>query len=79
MAKKKPVSRVSPTVPAIPPKYVQYDGLNNGDAFLYNGALYMKCENCEQEAINLDTGIVQTDLCEEIVEPVSITIGWTRK
>lgn len=77
--KPKPVSRVSPSVDKIPPKFIQYDALRNGDAFLHEGALWMKCENCEQEAINLDTGRTQNDMCDCVVEPVNITIKWTRK
>lgn len=77
--KPKPTSRVSPPVEAISPKFIQYDTLHNGDAFLYAGALWMKCDNCEQEAIDLNTGSVRTEMCEEIVEPVSITVKWSRK
>lgn len=84
MAKKKPrpirsKSRVSPPIKATPPKYTQYDALHNGDAFLRGGGLFMKCDNCEQEAIDLDTGYIQTDMCEEIVEPVDIQITWKKK
>ncbi len=81
MAKKKtkPTSRVSPPIDKTPPKYVQYDDLQNGAAFLYAGALLMKCENSDQEAIDLDTGHVTDCMCEYIVEPVDITIKWSRK
>lgn len=77
--KKKPVSRVSPTIDAVPPKFTKYDDLKNGDAFLYAGALHMKCNNCEQEAIDLDTGRVRIGMCREVVKPVNIKITWTKK
>ena len=81
MAKKKPkpTSRISPPIDATPSKYVQYDDLQNGNAFLYEGSLFMKCENADQEAINLDTGSMRDCMCECIIEPVDITVKWSRK
>lgn len=77
--KPKPTSRVSPPPDKAPPKYIQYDGLQNGTPFLYGGALFMKCENTDQEAIDLETGEVKDCMCDYIVEPVDIKITWTRK
>jgi len=78
MPVKKNKSRVSPSIP-ISPKLVDYDSLYNGDAFLYNGGLWMKCENEEQEAINLNNGNIETYMCGSMVEPVDINIAWKRK
>lgn len=78
MAKKK-TSRVSPALPKMAPKFVDYDTLTNGDAFIHEGQLCMKCENEEQEAINLDTGTMFSDMCNRIVEPVNITVAWKKK
>jgi len=77
MAKK--TSRVTPPITKMLPKFKQYDDLNNGDAFLHEGALLLKCENTGQEAIDLDTGQIYNDMCDRVVEPVNITVAWTKK
>jgi hypothetical protein len=83
MAKKKKVpvkkSRVSPVIPTNDARFTSYKDLNNGDAFLWKGALYVKCESCDQEAIDMETGYVMDGVCDTIVEPVSITITWKKK
>lgn len=76
MAKKK--SRVTPPIISSP-KFVDYEDLCNGDTFLHGGCLVMKCENEEQEAINLDTGQMYSDMCDVRVEPVDIQITWKKK
>lgn len=78
-AKSKSTSRVSPPISKTSPRYIQYDDLQNGDAFLYEAALFMKCENTDQEAIDLDTGFIRDCMCAFIVEPVDITISWKKK
>ena len=76
MAKRK--SRITPPIISSP-KATDYDDLNNGDAFLHSGCLCMKCENEEQEAINLDTGQMYSDMCNNTVVPVNITVAWKKK
>jgi len=78
MAKKK-TSRVSPVVPKRSVRQPLYDDLNNGDAFLYEGALYVKVDTDDQQAIDLDTGYIEDSLCGKIVVPVNITVKWSRK
>ena len=79
MAKKKTsVSRVSPAI-TTNPKFVEYDSLRNGDAFLWENGLWMKCENMEQEGIDLATGEMEDDMCDKMVEKVNITVTWSRK
>ncbi len=79
MPKKKKTSRISPALPKIAPKLVDYGSLGNGDVFLHEGELCMKCENEDQEAIDLDTGDMYRYMCERMVEPVNITIAWKKK
>ena len=73
-------SRVSPEVPKSNVRFVRYNELNDGDAFLYEGKLWIKMDICDQDAICLDkdTGY-ESCLCDEIVEPVDITINWKRR
>lgn len=78
MAKKR-TSRISPVVLQTKAKFNSYDYMSNGDAFLWEGALYVKCESYEQEAINMDTGLVIDDMCDKVVEPVDIVVTWKRK
>jgi len=78
MAKKK-VSRISPAIPKKSKSMPLYDDLHNGDTFLFEGALFMKCENSEQEAIDMDNGYIEEDMCGKVVEPVNIKIAWTQK
>lgn len=78
MAKKK-TGRVSP---AIPSKNLgnTYDDLSDGDCFLWNGHLMMKCNVNEQEAFDLDTGNYQEDMCDQgVIVPVDIQITWKKK
>ena len=77
MAKKK--SRVSPVVPKQGKTQPLYDGLSAGDAFLHDGALYMKVSTDNQNAIDLDTGYIEDSMCGEVVVPVNITVKWSRK
>ncbi|KKN73091.1 hypothetical protein LCGC14_0404000 [marine sediment metagenome] len=77
LAKKKK-SRVSPSITTLP-KFVDYESLTNGDTFLYNGGLWMRCELYDQEAINIDNGNIESCMCEAMVEPVDISITWKKK
>ena len=78
MPARKKTSRVSPAI-SNNPIFVEYNELENGDAFLYLGKLWMKCEVGDQEAINLETGCIEEDMCDEKVEKVNVSIAWTRK
>ena len=79
MAKKKTsVSRVFPAI-TTNPKFVEYDSLRNGDTFLWENGLWMKCENMEQEGIDLATGEMEDDMCGKMVEKVNIQVTWSRK
>ena len=75
---KKKTSRVSPVI-TTNPKFVKYDSLQNGDAFLWESGLWMKCENMGQEAIDLTTGEMEDDMCDKQVEKVNIQITWKKK
>ena len=76
MARKK--SRITPPITSSS-KATDFDDLVNGDAFLHSGCLCMKCENDEQEAINLDTGEMYLNMCGKDVVPVNVTIAWKKK
>ena len=78
MAKKKK-SRVTPTIPQENIKYPLYDNLQDGDAFLFQGALFVKCENSDQQALDLDTGYIEENMCGKVIEPVDIVITWKKK
>lgn len=79
MAKKKITSRVNPPIKKSDEKFERYGDLEDGDAFIMNGALWVKINTCDQEALNLDNGRYEDCLCEQIVIPVDITINWKRK
>ena len=73
-------SRVSPEIPSQNVRFVTYEDLNDGDAFLMKGKLWMKFDVDDQEAVCLNEGGEHDCcLCDEIVEPVDITITWKRR
>ena len=79
MAKKK-TSRVSPAIPSKNPDVIKYDDLSDGDCFLWNGHLMMKCDINDQEAFDLNNGSYQDYMCNEgVIIPVDIQITWKKK
>jgi len=80
MAKKKKTSRVSPSLPSKNLDITTYDDLVNGDCFLWEGCLMMKCDASNQEAFDLDSGDYGVDMCDKgAVIPVDIEITWKKK
>ena len=84
------VKRTPDVTPPIPvgTEESSYAEMENGDAFLWKGGLWIKCEVDDQEAILLATtsgsyqkGYIDTELCEETGQmiPVNIKIQWTKK
>jgi len=90
MARGRPraVRRVPAVSPAIPTeqvsKNVYADELDNGDAFIWQGGLWIRCDWGEQEAVLISPksndwtkGFIKTEMCEERgLIPVDITIKW---
>lgn len=83
MATKKKVvkkSRVSPALPAQDRRFVKYEDLKDGEAFLLDGKLWIKFDVGDQEGFELNnSGNWDVLLCDKVVEPVDITINWKRK
>ena len=77
--KKAAVCRVHP--PVIGCKHGPcYEDLKNGDAFIFDGAIWMKCHCDEQEAIRLEDGAIKYDMCGKGgIIPVAIKVTWTPK
>jgi len=82
-AKKKPV-RKSQVLPD--PKFVKtgiaFEDLGEGEYFIMDGKLWLKIEEdygLDQPAIDLLTGEIQDDLCDEKVIPVIVNLNWEVK
>jgi hypothetical protein len=91
MARKKAVKKavvvpeVSPLIPEYP-SGVDYDILSNGEAFLWKGGIWVKCEVSNEEAILLfktrqySKGHIEENMCEESgLIPVDIKITWSKR
>ena len=82
MAKKKKVSniRISPPLPAKDTKSGNYGDFDNGDTFIWDGSLMMKCDTGDQEAVDLLTGHLEVEMCDNgVFTPVDIKITWKEK
>ena len=72
-------SRISPAIPKST-NGVEYADLDDGDAFIHNGKLYIKMDAHGQEGIGLGGGWdVLDDMCGIYVIPVDIQITWKEK
>lgn len=57
---------------------VDYSTLKYGDAFLWNGDVWIKGKQ-DQAAVNLRTGEMFFNTCGEYIVPVEATINWKHK
>ena len=74
--KKKETPRISPPVPK-GVIGVLYEEIKDGDAFIYEGHLWMKWDTDDQRAYTLDgSGVWDCGLCGNPVIPVDIKITW---
>ena len=79
MAKQK-TGRVSPAIPSKNSDVTTYDDLGDGDCFLWDGRLMMKCDISNQEALDLNNGSYQDDMCNGgVFIPVDVKITWKKK
>jgi len=79
--KKKPekISRVQPGGLSAD-QLVDYADLNDGDAFIYEDQLFIKCDYSCQEAVSLDEGVYTLEeMCGTMVLPVNIEVKWFKK
>jgi len=75
--KKAAVCRVQPPVTGVE-EGLRYDDLQDGDAFIHDGDIWMKCDCDDQEAIRLKDGVIKSDMCDEgAIIPVDINVTWT--
>jgi hypothetical protein len=73
-----PKCRVTPEVTET--GTVEFNDLDNGDAFICNGDVWMKCDIGNQDAIRLRDGDMMDSLCDEgKLIPVDIQVTWKRK
>ena len=77
MAKKK-IVRISPKI-GLDVTGITYGQLNDGVCFIWDKQLWIKADFNAQEAINLATGEMISDMCEYVVIPVDVEIKWTKK
>jgi len=75
---KKKKSRFEPELPKAAYSNLVED-LEPGQAFLSGGALFLKTTGIYQQIVDLETGNLLDDACEQIAIPVEITIKWRKK
>ena len=62
-----------------PHNAVDYSTLKSGDAFLHQGAIWVKEKGYNQEGVRLVDGYCQINMCGDIVIPVDATLTWKHK
>lgn len=60
-------------------KQVDFTTLKIGQEFYWHGALWIRVDDSEQGAVNLETGEYFTNNCSEYVVPVEATLTWKFK
>lgn len=62
-----------------PDKTVDFETLEPTDTFLYQGAVWMKVSDNDQDGVSLSTGEYQSEMCGAVVVPVDATLTWKHK
>ena len=69
--------KITPRMPKVT-KSEDYDEMKNGDFFISGNRLYIKCNNGNQEAICVQDGNLEDNLCNFDTIPVDVEIKWMK-